>query len=279
MRFLRTGDLVHSDLEFDPDQGRTASLEVAFGPGQFALAPAPAADAPFVRIVSRCNVDDLRPEVRSSLDHGHLDMTVGSASHALGWNFWAWDSIENHWDLSVSPDVPLQLRLALGAGEADVQLGGLPLSALDVELGAGEFTVDFDRPNPEVLEELRIEAGAAQVQVHQIGNANARRVELEFGSGAFVVDLSGEWRHDAEVSIDAGVADLDLLVPQNTDLELEVAESNLAEVDSFLPGGGSLEGERFHIYRVDAGRDRPRVRVRVEISVGALELYPADEEG
>ena len=49
----------------------------------------------------------------------------------------------NTWDLHLSNKVPMELKVNQGAGRAKLTLGGLALSRLDVEIGAGETTVDL----------------------------------------------------------------------------------------------------------------------------------------
>jgi hypothetical protein len=49
----------------------------------------------------------------------------------------------NSWDLHLSNKVPLELKVDLGAGRARLTLGGLSLSRLDMDLGAGETFVDL----------------------------------------------------------------------------------------------------------------------------------------
>ena len=45
------------------------------------------------------------------------------------------------WDLGLSPDVPLELEISLGAGQSDVDLTGLAVSDLKVSMGVGQTTV------------------------------------------------------------------------------------------------------------------------------------------
>jgi len=49
----------------------------------------------------------------------------------------------NRWDLHLSNKVPMELKVNQGAGRARLTLGGLALSRLDVEIGAGETDVDL----------------------------------------------------------------------------------------------------------------------------------------
>ena len=49
----------------------------------------------------------------------------------------------NEWDLRLNDEVPMDLRVEMGAGTSDLQLAGLSLTGLDISLGAGISTVDL----------------------------------------------------------------------------------------------------------------------------------------
>lgn len=49
----------------------------------------------------------------------------------------------NTWDVRLGDDVPMELKVELGAGRGDLVLQGLPLTRLDVEIGAGQLTADL----------------------------------------------------------------------------------------------------------------------------------------
>lgn len=54
-----------------------------------------------------------------------------------------WHDRAERWDLYLNPTIPTDLRLRIGAGDTRLALGGLSLSALDAQIGAGPTTVDF----------------------------------------------------------------------------------------------------------------------------------------
>jgi len=55
--------------------------------------------------------------------------------------FVGWWGDERGWDLGLTPGVPLQLEISLGAGQSDVDLTGLMVSNLDVSMGVGQTRV------------------------------------------------------------------------------------------------------------------------------------------
>ncbi len=49
----------------------------------------------------------------------------------------------NSWDLRLADNVPMELKVNLGAGRGDLALSGLALSKLEVEVGAGTLEADL----------------------------------------------------------------------------------------------------------------------------------------
>lgn len=50
---------------------------------------------------------------------------------------------ENDWSLGFSKDIPLELRVEMGAGQGDLHFHDVPLTRLDLHMGAGQMDVDF----------------------------------------------------------------------------------------------------------------------------------------
>ena len=134
-------------------------------------------------------------------------------------------------ELELARGVPMDLDLEFGAVKADIDLGGLALTDLDLSTGASESFVDVSEPNPLEMGTASFEAGAAEFSVHGLGNLNAERIELDAGVGSITIGLEGRWRRDAEVSIDMGLGSLELVVPEGLGIRLR-KDSFLTSLDS-----------------------------------------------
>lgn len=133
--------------------------------------------------------------------------------------------------IGLSPEVPLDLRLEFGAGEAEMELGGLRLRRLGVSTGASETLVRFGEPNPIEAERVRIEAGAAELDVIGLGNVRARRIEFQGGVGSTTLDFTGRWARNADASVHMGLGELTLRLPRGLGVELR-QRSFLTSLDS-----------------------------------------------
>ena len=67
-------------------------------------------------------------------------------------------------ELELARGVPMDLDLEFGAVKADIDLGGLALTDLDLSTGASESYVDVSEPNPLEIGTATFEAGAAAVR-------------------------------------------------------------------------------------------------------------------
>ena len=125
----------------------------------------------------------------------------------------------------------MDLDLEFGAVRADIDLGGLSLTDLDLSTGASESTVDVSEPNPSRMETASFEVGAAEFTARHLGNLNAERIQLDAGVGSLTLWLDGRWQRDAHLAIDMGLGSLELRVPEGLGLRLR-KDSFLTSLDS-----------------------------------------------
>ncbi|MBS4190573.1 hypothetical protein KHA94_10305 [Bacillus sp. FJAT-49705] len=87
------------------------------------------------------NIDDLKPKVKYKHTGNTGKMTIEqSDGKVLGIKK---GRIKNTWDLQLTNDVPINLKVKTGATETDLDLQGLKLSKLDIDGGVGDITVDL----------------------------------------------------------------------------------------------------------------------------------------
>jgi uncharacterized protein DUF2154 len=134
-------------------------------------------------------------------------------------------------DLELARGIPMDLELNFGAVRADLDLGGLALTDLELRTGASESTVDMSEPNSASMRTASFEAGAAQFTVRNLGNLNAERIEVDAGVGQLTLGFGGRWQQDAAVSIDMGLGALELRFPEGLGVRLK-KDSFLTSLDS-----------------------------------------------
>jgi len=123
--------------------------------------------------------------------------------------------------LVLSRRQPVDLELELGATQAELDLGGIPLTRLEVNSGASDLTLRFAAPNPVAMRELSIDAGVARVAATQLGNANAERVRVKGVVGSIDLDLSGTWVGTRVVQVSVTLGAATVRVPRGTGIRVK----------------------------------------------------------
>ena len=103
--------------------------------------------------------------------------------------------------VTFSPRSDLDLSVALGAVDGDLELGSLRLTSLRLETGASRATVRFSQPNAARCREAVLSSGAAELTVLGLGNSRCDRVTFEGGVGQVTLDFGGTWASSSQVSV------------------------------------------------------------------------------
>jgi hypothetical protein len=166
--------------------------------------------------------------------------------------------------------VPLALNLDFGAGTADLDLGGISLTNLQISTGASETTLRFSEPNPIRAERIQVSAGAASISVLGLGNARADRVVFEGGVGSTVLDFTGDGNHNSTAAVKMGMGSVTLRFPR----ELGVRIDRTAVLTRFTADGMTQRDGSFFSSNWDtAGR---RLTVDVEAALGSVRVEWVD---
>jgi len=130
----------------------------------------------------------------------------------------------NEWVLKFNDEVPMDLKVIMGAGTGNLQLSGLSLTGLDVTLGAGKSTVDLSGDWARDLD-ASFDIGAAVITMRLPKDVGVR-VEIEEGPTA--VSAPGLTKDGNVYTNDAyGVSDVTLQIKMQTgigQINLEVAK-------------------------------------------------------
>ncbi|MCP4706370.1 MAG: hypothetical protein GY865_17365 [candidate division Zixibacteria bacterium] len=185
------------------------------------------------------------------------------------------DTDDNNWDIVLSDKFPTELNIDIGACEAEIDLGGLPLEYLDFDVGAAEVDILFSRPNPGMAEEIKIDAGAVELKVEELGNANFDRLSFDGGAGDFDIDFSGEYKGKSRAKISIGLGSAKIRIPSDLPVRIETSDSFLSSVDfrhedeRYLDGDDYYETKDFR--RSDIGLD-----LEVSVGLGSIEIIFED---
>jgi hypothetical protein len=155
-------------------------------------------------------------------------LRLGTESVGRGVDF---DKHSGELEIELARGIPMDLDLEFGAVRADIDLGGLALTDLDLSTGASESTVDVSEPNPSTMGSARFEVGAAEFTARGLGNLNAERIEVDAGVGELTLWLDGRWQRDAALALNMGLGSLELRIPEGLGVRLR-KDSFLTSLDS-----------------------------------------------
>lgn len=165
---------------------------------------------------------------------GSLDI-IQPDNNGISWN----SSSRNDWDITLSNAVPMDLRCKIGAGDLNIDLSGTQARSMSLDLGAASSSIVAA---PQTMTSMTVKAGV----------------------GRIVVDLSGTWAHSASVTVQGGVGSVELTVPKQTGVLLEV-KHGLGAVSA--PG---FSGDGTSSHNSAYGTTPVTLTVHVDAGVGAV---------
>jgi hypothetical protein len=138
------------------------------------------------------------------------------------------------------------------------------LTSLEVSDGASKSSITFTSPNPSIMDHFSYKTGASQVEVKGLGYANVSDITFDGGAGSYTLDFSGTLARDTEVTVKAGVSNVDLIIPADMNVKVEVNGG----VNSIRPTGPwMVNGTTYSLEN-----NGPLLTVVVDMGVGNLNL-------
>lgn len=135
---------------------------------------------------------------------------------------------ENELNLNLTPEVPIDMDLDLGVIKGKLDLSGLSIKSIDIEVGVSEASILFNESNPISMESFSLEGGVGKISIDKIANANLEEFSFEGGVGSYELDFTGEYKQDIRADIEMGMGKLKLYLPKNVGTRIEVDKSFLA---------------------------------------------------
>jgi hypothetical protein len=144
---------------------------------------------------------------------GELEKVVRLREEEHHLHFDLFDFFEDQnllWDIGLSPEIPLSIRIDGGVGESDLDLSQLDITKLDLDSGVGDMTI--------------------------ILPATGSNYDVNVDLGVGRIELRLEDDIDVTLDIDGGVGDTIIVVPENVGVRL-VGEIGVGDIN--VPGSYS----------------------------------------
>jgi hypothetical protein len=211
-RGLGTGREHHEVEAVDRRAGESVRMQIKMGAGELKLAGG-------ATKLLEANFDYSEAEGKPKVSYdvsgnrGELSVTQTGAGVHFG-------RTHNTWDMRLANDVPLELKIEMGAGQGDLRLRGLLLTKLDIEMGAGQLTADLTGDWKKDLDaNIQGGVGTATIRLPKnagvrvraaggIGSINVRGLKRE--GDEYVNDVYGKASVTLRLNIEGGVGEINL---------------------------------------------------------------------
>jgi len=247
---------VTDEIQVEVPSSGEARLTLSFGAGELYLKPG--AQALLVDGTAEYNYSQIKPVIKTNGD----DISITSGEGKFN-NFPNFGDLTNRWDLKLG-SAPTDLTIEAGAYSGEFEFGGLSLTGLTVKDGASTVTVSFSKPNKSEMTILRYETGASTVRLNGLANANFSTLDFSGGAGDYTLDFSGDLQRSATSTIDAGLCNITLIIPEGVHAVVTV-DGGAANVTT--GSGWSQSGDTY----TQEG-DGPILTILVNIGAGTLTL-------
>jgi hypothetical protein len=252
---VETGSMETLEITEDyPQNVETAELTVIMGGGTLNIS---AGGDQWVSGTIETNVPIWRPEIKRRSDSLEI---IQQAQENFGLPN---DKVDNDWNLQIG-DFSTDLIIKAGAYQGKLNLGGIPLTNLEISDGASQADITFDSLNPAVMQDLRYKTGASQINIEGLGNANFEEMSFEGGAGSYTFDFSGDLQRDADIDINYGLGDVEIIFPRGTNARIQV-EGGLNNVE--LQGSWNIDGDEYIL-----NGSGPLLDFRIKMGIGNLQL-------
>jgi hypothetical protein len=156
------------------------------------------------------------PAVDYTVDNGEGSLHVSQGeSHHLHFA-----TTHDDWNLRFNNDVPMTLKINMGAGQSNLRLNGMDVTRLDLNLGAGELNADLTGKRKEDLEAY-VNGGVGSavihlprdigVEVHASGGIGSiSRGDLRQDGDAYVNEAYGKSKTSIRLTVKGGIGEISL---------------------------------------------------------------------
>lgn len=252
------------NFSFPSDDVKLLILNIELGAGQFDIQVDEMNELAKADVIYNPETVEVRGEYKKRGKNGYIDFESNLRRHI------DLDDSENEWMITLSNKYRAELSLEIGASESELELGGIPLEVLDIDIGAAEGRLTFGKPNPARMDELVVDAGAASFEMNNLGNANFRRMTFEGGVGDFELDFSGEYKDKSRAEISIGLGSAKIFIPADLPVRIDAEDNFLSKID-FDNADKSLLDDNF--YESENYRDSSYgLALDISVGLGSVEI-------
>lgn len=117
--------------------------------------------------------------------------------------------------LALPPDVPLQVSGEVDGSFAALELGGLWVDEVDLEVDGGAVAVSLLEPLRVPMSSMSLVGNRGSIKVVGLGHASPAKAFFQQHLGELDLDLRGPWSRDADIRVNAFLAGGSVWLPSD----------------------------------------------------------------
>lgn len=201
---------------------------------------------------------------------GLLEIRTNAVDRKFPFN-WDKEHFHNKSEYKLPLSVPIMMELDFGLGEAEIDLTGIQIQSLNIECGMGSAILNVESQNPNVCEEVNIEAGMGKFEGIGLSYLRAEVVKIEVGLGSATLDFSNQIMHDMDIEVEVGLGSIELILPDNVNISARIHDHFLSsvDVDNLVKKGNKFVTK-------DWDYDRPTIKLDMSVGLGSIDLEISD---
>src|SRR5271157_2121065 len=209
-----TGPTQYDSPSFERDDAKEVRLNLNMGAGDLKVGSGP---RKLMQAYFTYNMPAWKPEIHYSAAGGVGNLTIDQPGGKQG----HFGNTKYEWDVRLNQDIPLDVKVNFGAGQAQLDLGSLSLRSVEVDMGGGSLQMDL-RGNPKHDYSVRINGGVGEAVIRLpanvgvyaeagggIGEVSARNLRKE--DGHWVNEAYGDSKVKIHLTVEGGVGSIKLL--------------------------------------------------------------------
>jgi len=159
-----SGEKIVQTIEHKMGGAEEAVVTIKMNIGSMMLGGLPTSSDVFISgKVEISEFEDLTDDVHISGDKLTYNLSSEGQQYQPGWIFNRDVENDKHWELMLTPDMPINLNIDTGVGKTELDLSDLRLAGLDLNSGVGEVIVYLpDQGNFRA----NIRAGVGKIEIH-----------------------------------------------------------------------------------------------------------------
>lgn len=262
---LLTIEIIHKDIPRQNEKELRAHIEAAFGTVVIMRGDR---DKILVAEFHEEKSDKYSPQISYTVrgDRGNLKIETKESS---GWWRGKGDHDGREWTLKFTDAIPIDFKIELGAGEADIDLSGLQVQNLSISSGASAAELRCEEPNPITAEHVDIESGVSKFDAKNLCNLNFEKFTFSGGLGAYKLDFGGKLRQNCKVKVEVGLGSVVISLPKETPARIEFEDHWFAGFD--LDEG--FRRIRKGVYETDNYKNaEARLTIELQAGLGSVKV-------